>query len=187
LISIKHAVLAAAVAGTAVTVTTPAHATSTSYCPYGASVSGNIAYTPALAVHAPAVQPTTWTLNLRLVCTGMAPSEGTYNLTINGRANENCEGGVGGGTVANGGTKTNAGLENGTIVGGGWTYTRSTVHYYGYPGSGDGNITVVNTLGQVRTFTMYLWLDIVIPTNSVYGPNCPGTGGQIIGHGTMLE
>lgn len=176
---------ALAVVGSLVVGIAPAHAASTAYCPYG-SVTGSISYVPALSVHAPLFVTTSWTLKLHMVCTGMAPSDGTYDLTINGKSTENCETGTGGGNVQYGGQKTNAGVEDGTIVGGGWTYTRGTVHYYGYPGSGDGNFTVVNTNGEVRTFTMYLWLDLVPSTTSA-DPGCPGLGGNIIGHGDLIE
>jgi len=181
------AVAALACAGVA----TPAHATSAAYCNPGANgntavsgVSGSVTYSvPVLSQTTPVL--TTWTVDVTLRCpTGTAPATGDYHLKFSGTSSEICPTGGGGGSVNTTVSAKTAGLGTGPVVSGSWQYSRYGVHYYGYPGNGDGDIWVQETPVTLHHYKVYMWLDL-LPT--VQNGNCPGIGGQLLGHATITE
>ncbi len=184
----KTAVVAAlACAGVA----TPAHATSAAYCNPGpgnstavSGVSGTVTYTVPVASQTVPVL-TTWIVDVTLRCpAGVAPATGDYHLRFTGTSSETCPVGGGGGSVDTTVSAKTAGLGAGPVVAGSWQYTRAGIHYYGYPGSGNGDIWVQETPVTQHHYKVYMWLDL-IPT--LQNGNCPGLGGQLIGHATITE
>jgi hypothetical protein len=132
---------------------------------------------------------THWSVDVTLRCTaGLPQAAGTYHLVITGTSSETCANGGGGGTVtANTSAKT-SGVGTGPIVNGSWQYARYGLHYFGFPGSGDGDIYVQESPVTFHHYKVYMWLDLVptIPqTQATTG--CPNTGGTLTGHALITE
>ena len=168
----------------------PASANSAVYCNPGGGtagldgVTGSVSYTPA--VLSPTVPTLTkWTLDVNLRCTaGLPQAAGTYHLIITGTSSETCANGGGGGTVTPNSSAKTSGVGSGPVVNGAWQYARYGLHYYGFPGSGDGDIYVQEATGAFHHYKVYMWLDL-LPT--VANGACPGLGGSITGHALITE
>lgn len=168
---------------------TPVSATSVVYCNPGGGptdadgVKGTVTYSPPIVSQTVPVTSTA-TFTLTITCTaGAGKAAGTYLVELKGSASEVCSGG-GAGASATRGRKT-AGMGTGDVESGLWTYQRHGIHYFGFPGSGDGDLYIRETSGGgLQHYQMDLWLDLV---PYVTNGGCPGAGGDIVGHAVMSD